>query len=424
MESGSYMTRHILGKYSFGVGDRFTQQAAAQIAAIQLARERGISITPVWNKSFREHGITKSEPIQTTRAVDAAVKKMNWTDSYFIDADHVNLDTVDRFMDCSNYFTIDVADYIGKTAPVEDIRQFVGKNKRYIGALDINSYVGTFHISEDELYRIAGRYLFAVKEAGKIYRHIYEAKKEDPFVIEISMDEAESTQTPLELLFILAAMSLENIPVRAIAPKFSGRFNKGIDYVGDVHQFRRQFEENLAVIQFAVNEFKLPGDLKISVHTGSDKFSIYPVIKNAIRKYDTGIHLKTAGTTWLEELIGLAEANDRGLEMAKEIYAKSLSRFDELCAGYTAVIDINPQRLPPASIVNRWDGKRFAEALRHEQSCPNYNPHLRQLLHIGFKIAAEMGDRFMNEVRNNESLISVNVTGNIFTRHILRLFAD
>lgn len=418
------MTQSILGKYSFGVGDRFAQQAAAQIAAIELAQKRGISITPVWNKSFREHTITRSEPIQTRTAVDAAVKEMKWSKSYFVDADHINLSTVDRFMDSSDYFTIDVADYIGKAALTEDIEQFVKQNKKYTGDLNINDSVRTFHVSEEMLFSIAGRYLYAVREAGKIYSHIHRAKKGGAFVTEVSMDEAGSPQTPQELLFILAAMSEEKIPVRAIAPKFSGRFNKGVDYAGNVDRFGRDFEELLAVIQFAVGEFGLPRDLKISVHTGSDKFSIYPIIRRAIRKYDTGIHLKTAGTTWLEEIIGLAEASKEGLEMAKEIYAKAFSRLDELCSDYTAVIGIDPRRLPPVSAVTGWDGKKFAEALRHDSGCPNYNPHFRQLMHIGFKIAADMGEQFKEEVRKNKEIISKNVTGNLFNRHILRLFAD
>ncbi|MBN2317613.1 MAG: hypothetical protein JXR49_00965 [Acidobacteria bacterium] len=418
------MKQEILGKYSFGVGDRFAHQAAAQIAAIQLAEKQGVSLTPVWNKSFREHSITGSEPIQTRDAVDAAVKKLNWNHSYFIDADHINLDTVDRFMDCSNYFTIDVAEYIGRAAPVDEIGQFVDANRKYIGERTVHDSVRTFHISEEMLFGVAGKYLHAVKEAGKIYRHIREMKKEELFVIEVSMDEAESPQTPPELLFILAAMSAERIPIRAIAPKFSGRFNKGIDYVGDVDRFRSEFEELLAMIQYAVAEFGLPEDLKISVHTGSDKFSIYPIIKNAIRKYDAGIHIKTAGTTWLEELIGLAEADRRGLALAKEIYSKSHARLDALCAGYTAVIDIDPGKLPPVSTVNGWSGKEFADALRHEPGCPDYNPHFRQLLHIGFKIAAGMGAAFLNEVKRNERIISKNVTDNLFTRHIKRLFLE
>ncbi len=418
------MQQEALGKYSFGVGDRFAQQAAAQIAAIQLAEKQGISITPVWNKSFREHSITGSEPIQTREAVDEAVRKLNWNKSYFVDADHINLDTVDRFMDCSNYFTIDVAEYIGRAAPDEDIRQFVDGNKKYIGELSVHDSIPAFHISEEMLVRIAGKYLYASKEAGKIYRHIRDTKKGNAFVVEVSMDEAESPQSPPELLFILAAMSAEDIPVRAIAPKFSGRFNKGIDYVGDVDRFRREFEELLAMIRYAVAEFGLPEDLKISVHTGSDKFSIYPIIRNAIKKYDTGIHVKTAGTTWLEELTGLAEADRRGLALAKDIYSKSHAKLDELCADYTAVIDIDPGELPPVSMVNGWSGKEFAATLRHEPDCPSYNPHFRQLLHVGFKIAAGMGDAFLSEVKRNERIISKNVTENLFTRHIKRLFME
>lgn len=418
------MTRGLLGKYSFGVGDRFAQQAAAQVAAIQLAEKQGIFLTPVWNKSFREHSITKSEPIQTRSAADAGIMEMNWTKSYFVDADHVNMDTVDRFMDCSDYFTIDVAEYIGKTASTEDIGQFVNDNKRYIGDLNISGLTRALNISEEVLYQIAGRYLYAVKEAGNIYAHIHKAKKGEAFIIEVSMDEAESPQSPEELFFILAALSAENIPVRAIAPKFCGRFNKGVDYVGDTDRFGSEFEELLAIIKFAVTEFELPPDLKISVHTGSDKFSIYPVMNRAIRKYDAGIHLKTAGTTWLEELIGLAEAGKRGLEIAKEIYSRSFSRLDTLCADYTAVIDIDPRKLPSDAVVNGWDGKRFAEALRHEPGCSNYSSDFRQLCHIGFKIAAEMGEEFRREVWKNEGIIANNVTQNLYRRHILRLFAD
>lgn len=414
----------LLGKYSFGVGDRFAHQACAQLAAVQKAKTHGISITPVWNKSFREHSITNSEPVETRLAVDEAVKKMNWTGRYYVDADHVNLDTVDRFMECSDYFTIDVAEYIGKPAPPEEIDAFVGGNARFVGDLKTGTSDITFRIPEEMPRLVAGKYLWAVKKAGEIYRHILEAKKGDSFIIEVSMDEAGSAQTPLELLFILSAMAGERIPVQAVAPKFSGRFNKGIDYVGDVETFMRQFEEDLAVIRFAVGEFGLPENLKISVHTGSDKFSIYPVIKNAIRKYDAGIHVKTAGTTWLEELIGLAESNERGLKIAKEIYTKSLSKLDALVADYTAVIDIDAGKLPPAEVVAAWDGRRFAESLRHDQNCPNYNPHFRQLLHVGFKIAADMGDTVADAVEENRDIISANVTENLYARHILRLFAD
>jgi len=89
----------------------------------------------------------------------------------------------------------------------------------------------------------------------------------------VSFDEANSPQTPAELFFILAALAREQIPVATVAPKFTGEFLKGIDYVGDIKQFTREFEEDLAVLAFAKQTFGLPRSLKLSIHSGSDKFS-------------------------------------------------------------------------------------------------------------------------------------------------------
>ena len=100
------------------------------------------------------------------------------------------------------------------------------------------------------------------------------------------MDESHAPQTPVELLFILAAIAAEGIPAQTIAPKFTGRFNKGVDYVGDVSQFARELREDVAVIAFAVGEFGLPENLKLSVHSGSDKFSIYGPIREALAEFD------------------------------------------------------------------------------------------------------------------------------------------
>ena len=116
----------------------------------------------------------------------------------------------------------------------------------------------------------------------------------------------------------------EKIPAQTIAPKFTGRFNKGVDYVGDAEQFAKEFEQDVLVIDFAVKEFGLPEDLKLSVHSGSDKFTIYPIMAEIIKKYDKGLHVKTAGTTWLEEVIGLAISGDEGLACCKRNLYKSL----------------------------------------------------------------------------------------------------
>ena len=411
-----------LEKYSVGMGDRFLHQGVAQLQAIVNARDAGVAITPVWNKSNREHQIVGTEPDSLRREADAAVKVLGWESSYRVDADHINLATVDRFLHCSDFFTIDVGDAIGEPASDADIAAFVERHGKYIGHLNIPG-AGTFEVTRGTLEGVARTFLKAVQTAGVIYRHIVEKRGPD-FIPEVSMDETENPQTPLELFFILAAIADEGIPAQTIAPKFTGRFNKGVDYVGDVVQFEKEFNDDLATIAFAISEFGLPGNLKLSIHSGSDKFSIYGPIRDALRRTGAGVHVKTAGTTWLEELIGLAEGGGEGLEIAKEVYAKSLEHKDALCKPYATVIDIDDARLPAAETVNAWTGEEYARALRHNAADPLYNLHLRQLLHVGYKVAAQMGDRYYAALKKYESDVSRNVTENLWGRHIKPLFID
>jgi len=263
-----------------------------------------------------------------------------------------------------------------------------------------------------------------VKEAGKIYRHIAEKKGVDDFITEVSMDETDSPQTPPELLVILVAIADEKIPIQTIAPKFTGRFNKGVDYVGDVAQFAVEFSDDLAVIAYAIEKYGLPETLKLSVHSGSDKFSIYGAIRDAIRKTGAGLHLKTAGTTWLEEIIGLAEAGPEGLALAKEVYSEAYDHKVELCEPYASVIDIDYAKLPAPAEVDTWTPEQFTDALRHVQSNPGFNPNMRQLLHVGYKVAAKMGNRYLDMLSRSEESIARNVTENIYDRHIKPLFFD
>ena len=411
-----------LGKYSFGIGDRFARQGEALLAAIIKAEQAGVLITPVWNKSFREHQTIKSQPADTRREADQAVQALRWQHDYFVDADHVGLKNIDFFMDYSDFFTLDVADFIGQAADADSISAFVAANERYIGKLKIPAIDQEFEVSREQVVKIAAKFLYAVQEAGRVYRHILSKKEEGSFVVEVSMDETDEPQSPIELLFILAAIAGEGIPARTIAPKFTGRFNKGVDYVGDLAQFTREFEQDLAVLDFAVAEFSLPSGLKLSVHSGSDKFSIYGPIKNALKKFDAGVHIKTAGTTWLEEIIGLAMAGGDGLALAKEIYRKALERYDELAKPYATVIDIHRDELPDPDVVDTWDEETFANTLRHDQSCDQYNPSFRQLLHVAYKIAAEMGDDYLRALEKHREIVARNVTENIFERHIKRLF--
>jgi hypothetical protein len=412
------------GKYSMGIGDRFGHQGKAQLAAMMKAAKQGVGITPVWNKSNREHTIIGTQPADVRKEADAAVKACGWKGPYCVDADHIGLGNVDRFTEASDFFTLDVADFVGRSANASDIDSFVDKYRDLLGSHRIEGIPQPVEIDESLMRAIAGKYLLAAQQAGEIFRHIEAIKGPGQFVTEVSMDETDTPQTPVDLLVILAAIADEGIPAETIAPKFSGRFNKGVDYVGDARQFAAEFEQDLAVIRFAVEWFPLPRTLKLSVHSGSDKFSIYEAIGRAIRKFDAGLHLKTAGTTWLEELIGLAAAGGDGLAIAREVYATALGRMDELCGPYATVIDIDRKKLPTPAQVDKWDGERFAAALRHDPKCPHYNPNLRQLLHVGYKVAAEMGPRFLNALEQYESTIAENVTTNLYDRHIRPVFLE
>jgi hypothetical protein len=408
----------LLGKLSFGMGDRFGHQGKAQLRACQLATDLGAHFVPVWNKSNREHTFIGTEPSSLRAEADAAVKALGWKKSYHVDADHIRLETVDRFIAPSDFFTIDVADTIGKPASAADVKAFVDRHPELIGTVSIPHIEHPFAITRAEVERVANKFLLATQDAGKIYQHIVKAKGAENFITEVSMDETDSPQTPPELLIILAALADQKIPIQTIAPKFTGRFNKGVDYVGDVKQFEKEFNEDLAVIAFAIKKYGLPPSLKLSVHSGSDKFSIYEPMRRALKKFDAGVHIKTAGTTWLEELIGLAEAGGDGLEIAKEIYAYAMDHVDEFCAPYASVIDIDKAKLPSAAVVNGWSSKQFVSALRHDQKNPAYNPSFRQLLHVSFKVAAKKGDRYLNALKKHEAIVAKNVTENLFERHM------
>ena len=377
-----------IGKYSFGVGDRFSHEGVNQLKALIKAEELfGVRFVPVWNKSNREHVIVCTDPGEVRKEADAAVSALGYRGQYFVDADHINLGNVDRFIDASDFFTIDVADYIGKTGTPEE------------------------------------KFLPAIKEAGKIYRHIASIKGADSFVTEVSMDEVDNAQSPEELRFILRELAKEGVPLQTIAPKFTGRFNKGVDYRGDLALFEKEFEQDLQVIAECVKEYGLPANLKLSIHSGSDKFSIYPILGRLIRKYDAGIHIKTAGTTWLEEIIGLAVADQKGLALAKKIYAGALGRMEELTVPYATVIDINPEELPTAAEVQKWDAETFARTMRHNPADPLFNPSFRQLIHVSYKIAAELGDEFYPALEKYADVIGKEIEDNLCERHIRRLFS-
>jgi hypothetical protein len=121
-------------------------------------------------------------------------------------------------------------------------------------------------------------------------------------------------------------------------------------------------------------------------------------------------------------VIGLAESGGEGLKMAQEIYSEALDHMEALCAPYATVIDIDPAKLPSRETVRGWTSEQFVSALRHDQTCEQYNPSLRQLIHVGYKVAAKMGERYLQMLEACEATVAKNVTENLFERHLKPLF--
>ena len=412
-----------INKFSFGIGDRFGCQGNALLNAFLKAEKEGVSIAPVWNKSYREHKTVNSLPESVREEADKAVKELGWESQYLVDADHINLQTVDKFLSCSDFFTIDVAEFIGIQTSPEEKLEYITSNSGMIGEMKVEGIEEPFLITKITLNSFADQYLHAINKAAEINNYIQKIKN-GQCIIEVSMDEVSKSQSPVDLLLILAALAERKVPVQTIAPKFTGRFNKGVDYVGDVNSFEQEFEKDVLVTRHAVKGFGLPDSLKLSVHSGSDKFSIYRPINRIIKKHDAGLHIKTAGTTWLEELAGLSLSGSDGLALAKEIYFSALDRYEELIAPYAAVISISRENLPPRPSVKQWDNQMFYNSIVHNKQNRHYNNEFRQMLHVAYKMAAEMGMDYLNLLKANESVIAPLVTDNIFKKHMKPIFID
>lgn len=411
----------MLTKYSLGTGDRFGQQGEAQLTAIQKAKEEhGILITPVWNKSHREHNIIGTAPQDVRSEADEAVRQLRWNDSYCVDADHITREIVDPYISCSDFFTIDVADYIGKPSGDAAKKAFLQKNKGLKGGVSIPGIEEEFQVTEEFLSQWADQYLLAIRKARELFSYISE-RKEGVAVFEISMDEVTTPQTPIELFFILKTAAEAGIKINTIAPKFTGDFYKGIDYVGDIDQFVKEFEQDLLVIAHAVAQFDLPEELKLSIHSGSDKFSLYPPIHKLLQRHDAGVHLKTSGTTWLEELIGLAESGSEGLQLVKTIYRQAYGRYEELTEPYAPVVRIERNQLPTPDVFAEYSGTEIADKLNHDPANKALDIQLRQFLHCSYKIAAER-DEFIPLLKANREQIGRRVTDNLYQKHIKPLF--
>ncbi|MEX0324645.1 MAG: tagaturonate epimerase family protein [Puniceicoccaceae bacterium] len=409
-----------LPRFTFGMGDRFGRQGEAQLRSVLDAQALGMDVAPVWNKSKREHTLIGTEPQSLRDEADAAVEALGYAGPYFVDADHITIETVDDFLSSSDFFTLDVADSLGKPPQVAAIVERYREALTGLGNVAIEG-MEPIQFDPESAAVLVDTYGAAVEAAKALYEKIAAARADGDFAVEVSMDETEVPQGPKELLGILCLLALEGIPAQTIAPKFTGRFNKGVDYVGDLEQFRLEFDSDVRVVDYAIQKFGLPDSLKLSVHSGSDKFSLYPVIKEIVTRHNAGLHMKTAGTTWLEEVIGLAEAGGPALEFIKDLYVDALGLYDELTAPYSTVLDIDRERLPTPDEARRWASEDVVAMVEHDQSNDRFNADLRQLFHVAFKLAAKAGERYYSLLDANAAIINRRVHHNLYQRHILRV---
>ena len=223
-----------------GLGDRFSHQGDAQLSAvIKAGAVYGIEITPVWNKSNREHNIVHSEPADTRAEADAAVNKLKFQRPVFCRCRPYQLKYRRRFIHHSDFFTLDVADYIGKKAADTDIAGFVENHRHYCGTLrspaSVRHSQSPKTVSGISLRNFCSPSIRHPQFTGTLHR----SKGEGNFVTEVSMDEVDEPQKPLDMLFILKGLADLKVPVQTIAPKFTGRFNKG-SIMKETHTVRKR----------------------------------------------------------------------------------------------------------------------------------------------------------------------------------------
>ena len=158
--------------------------------------------------------------------------------------------------------------------------------------------------------------------------------------------------------------------------------------------------------------------MRLCLHSGSDKFALYPAIRDILCRTGAGLHVKAAGTTWLEEFAGPAAAGGGALSQAKEVYRQAWPAYEELVAPYAAVVDIRRERLPSPDEIRRWSAAEFVAAVVHDPTNPAFQPDLRQFLHVAYPVAARMSAEFLSALDAHRSEIEPRVTSNLLVRHL------
>ena len=339
----------VLGlKRSFGFGDRLGLATPGHMDAIAGKPFSGIFA----QQSIRELKRTNRQPADVMNAAINAVEQEGWTQPWGADADHLQTqDDVFRMAEAGyTFFTIDPSDYVNNKADtmstntlLQTYKGLIANKKladpnlldRYMGeSFEVTDNIKYIFDDQSTLFKTIVKYGYALNHTLLMYQWIREACKNRPFEVEMSVDETEMPTTPLEHLFIGLELKRMGVVVVSLAPRFVGDFEKGIDYKGDITEFEEQYRQHVDIAKYC-------GPYKLSIHSGSDKFSIYPIIGRLSGEY---LHVKTAGTSYLEGLRVIC-ITDKSL--FREIVKFSRKKFDTEKQSYhvSAILNQVPERI-------------------------------------------------------------------------------
>lgn len=319
---------------SFGFGDRLGLATPGHIAAV-----RGTKFAPIFaQQSVRENARTGRTPQQVMDDARRAVEDVGWDAPWGADADHLKtIDDIPPFVEAGyTFFTVDPGEYVDNAADSDPLDALRGKT----AAFDWDELSALYLRDDDEqiwgrfetetLLRAAAKYGKAIQHAAGMFGRLSEMK--DGFDFEVSVDETDSPTTPLEHFFIANELARRGVKFTSLAPRFIGRFEKGVDYIGDLQVLDAELARHAAVTAHF-------GTYKLSLHSGSDKFSVYPLIA---KHWGDRIHVKTAGTSYLEALRVLAKYEP---DLFERIYALGRERYDSDRKTYhvSAQLDLLPE---------------------------------------------------------------------------------
>jgi len=326
---------------SAGFGDRLGLATPGHVRAV-----RGTGVAAIFaQQSVRENSRTGRSPQGVLDDAMWGVFQEGWKTAWGADADHLKtLNEIEPFVSAGyTFYTIDPGEYVDDRAetddeaalaakaaalPWDDLQSSLGETReRYLRQFSLDHFPLVFN--DYTLSKALAKYGGAVAHTARMTRRLKELIGERPFEMEVSVDETGTTTTLLEHFYIASELKRLDVPFVSLAPRFTGRFEKGVGYIGDLEQLKANIEGHADIIRF------FDGSYKLSLHTGSDKFEVYPLAMEA-----TGglVHLKTAGTSYLEALRLLTTA-DPGLFRAIWDFARSRYETDRRTYHVSATLE-------------------------------------------------------------------------------------